>query len=122
MNVFNEPIIKNVTMNANINSAAIPIVNSFGYFVQAIYDGTPTGELKLQASGDKFDYASPVQPPTVANWNDIDDSEFTIDSAGITSWNVGEVAQYNYVRLVYIDASGGTSTAVLNVVFNAKGY
>lgn len=109
-------------MNTTIFSQAVPIVNSFGYFVQAAYTGTPTGTLKLQGSGDKFDYASPVQPPTPADWNDIKGSQFTISSAGICSWNAGAGTYYNYVRLVYTDTSGGTSTAVLNVIFNAKGY
>ena len=35
-------------------------------------------------------------------------------------WNVRDVA-YNYVRVVYIDASGGTSSATMNVIFNGKG-
>jgi hypothetical protein len=122
MNVFNDTIIRNAVMNTNISSPAIPIVNSFGYFVQAVYTGTPTGSLKLQGSGDPYNYASPVQPPVPTNWNDIDDSDFAIDSAGICSWNVAAVAQYNYVRLVFTDASGGASTAILNVTFNAKGY
>jgi hypothetical protein len=122
MNVFNVPVIENEVMNATIESDAIPIVNSFGYFVQAVYTGTPAGTLKLQGSGDKFDYASPVQPPVPANWDDIKGSEFTIDSAGVCSWNAGQGVYYNYVRLVYSDASGGSSTAILNVVFNAKGY
>lgn len=122
MNVFNERIITNVVMNTNIESAAIPIVNSFGYFVQAVYSGVPTGTLRLQASGDKFDYASPVQPPVPTNWNDIKGSQFSITSAGTCSWNVGAGTYYNYVRVLYVDSSSGLSSAILNVTFNAKGY
>ena len=121
MNVFNEPIITNAVMNHTISSAAIPIVNSFGYTVQAVYTGTPTGSLKLQGSNDKFEYVNAAQPQVPTNWNDIKNSSFSITSAGICTWNV-QGPFYNYVRLVFTDGSGGLSTAVLNATFNAKGY
>lgn len=121
MNVFNELIVKNAVMNANINSPAVPLVNIFGYAIQAVYTGTPNGVLKLQASADSFPYAqvSP-QPPTPQNWTDITGTSQTISSSGIFMWNI-DGAYYNYVRLVFTDSSGGTSTAVLNVTVNCKG-
>jgi hypothetical protein len=120
MNVFNEQIIVNATMNTTILSPAVPLVNLFGYTVQAVYAGNPNGSIKLQGSVDAFKYATPNQPEVPMNWNDIDRSNFVITSAGIYTWNVTN-AFYTFVRVVYTDASGGTSTGVLNVTINPKG-
>jgi len=120
MNVFNDPIVVNAVMNTTITSPAVPLVNTYGYAIQAVYVGVPTGTLKLQASADPFNYASPVQPPVPAHWTDIADSSFAVTGPGVYIWNVTG-AFYNYVRLVYTDSSGGTSTAVLNALINAKG-
>jgi|SRR5271166_1820208 len=119
MRQYNENIVLNAVMNATINSAPIPANQLYGYSVQAVYTGTPTGTLKLQASDDPF--TGNIQtsiPPT--NWVDIANSSFAISSAGAYMWNVSEV-MYNWARLVYTDSSGGTSTAVLNVTVNGKG-
>lgn len=107
-------------MNTTITSPAVPLINIYGYAVQAVYTGTPTGTLKLQVSADAFKYAGNPQPQAPTNWDDVPDSFFTIDSAGIYVVNVIG-AFYNFVRLVYTDASGGTSTAKLTAVINVKG-
>jgi hypothetical protein len=120
MNVFNEKIIDNAVMDENITSDAIPLVNMVGFCIQAVYTGTPTGTLKLQASADAFKYANASQPQAPTNWTDVGDSSESITAAGSTMWSVDAV-YYNFVRLVYTDTSGGLSTAVLNVRINAKG-
>lgn len=120
MNVANEQIITNVVMNANRVSAAIPVVNIYGYAIQATYTGTPTGTFKLQASADKFDYANPTQPPVPTHWTDISGSSQAVSAAGDFMWNVTGCF-YTYVRLVYTDGSSGASTAVLNARINIKG-
>jgi len=116
----NAPLVTNAVMNTTINSPAIQLDQIIGYAIQAVYTGTPTGTLKLQASNDPVKLAYDVNPQVPINWTDIADSDFTVTSAGIYTWNVTDVF-YTFVRLVYLDSSGGTSTAVLNANINFKG-
>lgn len=90
------------------------------YSIAAIITGTPNGTLKLQASNDPE--TNDTQPSTnvPTNWADIANSSFTVTTAGETMWNIQDVG-YNYVRVVYTDASGGTSTATMSIVYNGKG-
>lgn len=119
MRPFNEPIISNALMNANISSPGIPLAQTFGYAIQAVYTGTPTGTLKLQASNDPLgDLTNPNDQPT--NWEDISNSSQSISAAGSFLWNVTDV-MYTWVRLVFTDGSGGTSTARLSANINGKG-
>jgi hypothetical protein len=127
MRTFNKQISTAVPMNANSNSPYVQLKNIFMYSLAALVTGIPTGTIKLQASNDpetndtQTNITSGVAPavgPT--NWVDIADSAFALSAAGETMWNVRDVA-YNYVRVVYIDSSGGASTATMAIVFNGKG-
>lgn len=97
------------------------------YAMAAIITGTPTGTIQIQASNDpetndtQYNVAG-NRPPSTAptNWVTIANSPFSVTSAGESMWNVQAVG-YNYVRVQYIDSSGGTSTATMNIVFNGKG-
>lgn len=120
MQTGNKVFLTNVLMNTNITSEALPLPNIYGFAIQAVYTGTPGGTLKLQASVDAFKYASDVNPQVPVNWVDIADSSFIIDSAGIYVWNFTG-SFYTFVRLVYTDSSGGTSTARLTATLNVKG-
>jgi len=111
-------------MNANINGPAMQLKYMFGYSIQAEFTATPTGTLSLQGSADPEEMGPPVaigdpnyQPK---NWTTILNSPQTISTSGSYLWNVSDV-QYNWVRLVYVDSSGGTSTATLAATFNGKG-
>lgn len=127
MRTFNKPVASNVPLNANYNSPYVQLKNIYTYAMVALITGTPTGSLKIQASNDPetndTQYNTTAhQPPAVGptNWVDIANSSFAVNSAGETMWNVNFVG-YNYVRVVYTDASGGTSTATMNIIFNGKG-
>lgn len=120
MNVFNKQIVVNQAVNATVNSPAIPVVNTYGYAVQAVYTGTINGTIKLQASVDAFKYVNDNQPQVPTNWDDIANSSFVLSSAGVTVWNVTG-AFYTFFRVVFTDASGGTSTGHLTINANAKG-
>jgi ribulose 1,5-bisphosphate carboxylase large subunit-like protein len=120
MKSSNSPLVTNTVMNQDFQSPAVSLVNIYGYAIQAVYTGTPTGTLKLQVSVDPVKLANDVQPQVPTNWVDLADSAFSITSAGIYVWNV-ENTMYTFVRMAYIDASGGTSTAVLNANINIKG-
>lgn len=119
MNVYNKQIVANAVMNATITSSYYNVQQIFGVAIQAHYTGTPTGTFKLQASSDPAtSYNNGSNVP--ANWTDIAGSSQAVSAAGDFMWNVFD-QMYNWIRLVYTDGSGGTSTAVLNVTINAKG-
>lgn len=120
MRVYNKKIETSVTMNASFNSAALQLYQMYGFSIQAVWTGTPNGTFKLQCSSDPV---TQINTPPVAptNWSDVATSSQAVSAAGDYTWNVFEV-MYNWVRLVYTDASGGSSTAVLtSAVFNGKG-
>jgi hypothetical protein len=120
MRESNSTLVTNTVMNANIISPAVELVNIYGFAVQAVYTGTPTGTLKLQASNDAFKDVNAGIRQVPVNWTDIADSSFPITSSGVYIWNFNGCF-YSFVRLVYTDASGGTSTAVLNANIQIKG-
>lgn len=122
MRVYNTPLTLNTTvMNTTITSNGFSLYQIFGYSIQVVFTGTPTGTFKLQASSDPVPQADPLYPVPI-HWTDITDSPYSVTAAGDYMWNVSDV-QYNYVRLVYTDTSGGTSTAVITSArINAKGF
>ena len=115
-------------MNANINSQALQLENMFGYSIQIVFTGTPTGTFKLQASADPVTRANQtfgangVVTYAPTNWTDIANSSQAVSAAGNIMWNYNQLAGYNYVRVVYTDGSSGGSTAIITVAeFNGKG-
>lgn len=120
MRITNKQIESAASMGANITSEAVPLNQIYTFAIQAVYTATPTGTLKLQASCDPYINTMPTaELPT--NWTDIANSSISITAAGNYMWNVSDIG-YNWVRLVYTDGSGGTSTAALTVTFNGKGF
>lgn len=107
----------NVVLNTNINSLPVNLVSTYSYSLQIVWTGTPTGTFKLQASCDPAAGAQGFPGVAVynpVNFTDIPASSLAVTSAGTWLWN-GQDQAYNWVRLVYTDASGGTSTATLTV-------
>ena len=116
MNVYNKIIATNQAMNTNFTAAPDELYEMVGFAMQAVVTGTPTGTIKLQSSVDAINIVGgPV------NWADITGSSFSLSTSGVTTWNVTG-AFYNWVRAVYTDSSGGTSTATVTITFNAKSY
>ncbi len=127
MRTFNKQIATAVPMNAAYNSPYVPLRNIYTYSMAAIVTGAPTGTIVIQASNDPETNDTQINPtsgvaPAVGptHWVTIANSPFTLSTAGETLWNVNAVG-YNYVRVQYTDASGGTSTATMSIVFNGKG-
>lgn len=115
-------------MNATINSLALQLENMYGYAIQIVFTGTPTGSFKLQTSCDPVPKqnltigANGVITYTPINWTDLANSTFSVVAAGNVEWNYTGIAGYNYVRVVYTDSSSGASTAIITVAqFNGKG-
>jgi hypothetical protein len=107
-------------MNTTINSAPVPLYQTFAYAIQVVFTGTPTGTFSLQGSCDPIPQAR-VEEIVPTNWSTIINSSISVSAAGNLMWNVAEIG-YNYVRVVYTDTSGGTSTAIITAAnFNGKG-
>lgn len=130
MNAYYTPNIipANTVMNASINSAAIQLQNMFGFAIQVVFTGTPTGTFELEASCD------PVPPQNLVvringavtylptNWTMVESSSTSVSAAGSVFWNYASNVNWNYVRVQYTDTSGGTSTALITVAqVNCKG-
>jgi len=119
MQVYNNSIVSAQVMDTNITSSPYNVQQIYGVAIQAVWTGTPTGTFKLQASSDPATAFTGSQgAPT--NWTDVANSSYAVSAAGSYMWNVFDI-MYNWIRVVYTDSSGGTSTAVLNVRINAKG-
>lgn len=107
---FNIPIVTNGDMTTTINSSPVNLDSIVSYSLQAIFTGTPTGTLQLQASDDvPLDY-NPV------NWTIITDTISGVTTAGTYTVNVEQPA-YSWVRLQYIPTG---SSGTLNARINAK--
>lgn len=107
-------------LNATVDSMAMQIFELSMYAMQIVVSGTPTGNFRLQASNDPYPNPQPSQTYPI-NWTDVANSTFNVTEAGNVMWTV-QLPGYNYVRAVYTDTSGGTSTAtVTSSTFNAKG-
>jgi hypothetical protein len=123
MRVFNKQIATAVPMDTDSFSPAVPLRFILYYCIAAIVTGTPTGTIYLQASNDpETNDTMPdgTPAPQPVNWVTITNSPFVLSSSGETMWNVRDIG-YNYVRVGYTDASGGTSTATMTIIVNCKG-
>ena len=121
MRVFNKQIATDVPLNADYTSAYVPLKSIVLYTISANITGTPSGSIYLEASADpETNDSVPLSTAPPTNWAVIADSAFTVSAAGVSMWNVQAVG-YNYVRVVYVDGSGGTSAATMDIVFNGKG-
>jgi len=124
MKVTNKVIVPAGTvMNTTINSQAIDMQQLWGCAIQAVFTATPTGTFKIQASSDpatSYNSGNGQGANPIVNWTDVANSSYAVTASGNYMWNIFDVC-YNWVRLVYTDTSGGTSTATLMVQINAKG-
>lgn len=117
MRVYNKILKSNQLLNANITTDSMQLLDMVGYSIQVSITGTPNGTFKLQGSADKFSAQDAADATT---WVDISDSSVTVTTSGNFIINVTDVF-YNYVRVVYTDASSGASTATATITFNGKG-
>ncbi len=111
MKTYTAPMLGAATpvMNVNITTPAFQLKEVWGYAVQVVVTGTPTGTFSLQGSCDQM---ATVAAPT--NWTTISSSSQAVSAAGSFMWDITDVT-YNWVRLLYVDGSSGASTAVLRV-------
>lgn len=121
MRVSNDQVVTSQAMSGTgvINSDPIYLGHMAGVCIQAKWTGTPTGTFKLQCAVTKGENSANTPAVMPTDWQDIADSSYaTGGAAGTYTWNVRD-AFYNWIRVVYTNASG-TGT-LESVIFNAKG-
>jgi hypothetical protein len=113
-------------MSTTLNSVACQVYGSFAFSIQIFFTGTPTGSFKLQMSdypaytGVPNSGGSGLNVSPTTQWTDIANSTFTVTAAGNVAWDYSW-AGFNWVRVVYSDTSGGSSTAIItSSTFNSK--
>ena len=126
MQQYNKPNIipAGTVLNTTVNSQPMQLQNMLGYAIQIFFTGTPTGSFKLESSCDNsanFTATGGAATQfTPTHWTDIANSTFVVTAAGNVEWNT-TWDMGSFVRVVYTDTSGGTSTAVIaSATFNGK--
>jgi hypothetical protein len=119
MRIANTSLIASGNMTTALVSSAVELDHIYGLAVQAVYTGTPSGILKLQASCDvPAAYATAGTVPT--NWTDITGASVSISAAGTALINL-DGQHYNWVRLVFTPTLPGSNAGTLNARLNLKG-
>lgn len=104
--IYTIKIVTDGDMSSNVTSNVVDLSITNGYAIQAVWTGSPEGNLKLQISNDE------------ATWTDVAESVVaTGGTSGSTVW-LEPTAMYDKVRVVY-EATSGSGT--LNIKMNGKG-
>lgn len=119
---YNKAIYTAQSATNSFTSVAFQLERIYGYSIQAVYTGTINGSFKLQGSADPTgDFASPANATNIpTNWSDIAGTTNAVTTSGNYLWNMYDVG-YNWVRVVFTDNGGGTSTGTVAMRINAKG-
>lgn len=110
-------LLSGASMASSVTSNPLALDQMIGFAAQAVWVGTPTGTLKLQASSDSPVAQTQVSnggPDSITNWSDIANSSYSIaGSAGNYMWNVTDCF-FRYVRVIYT-RSGSTGSLSCSV-------
>lgn len=82
-------------MTGEVVSPAIQLDQDFGYSVQAVWTGSPTGTLQLEASNDQVTWIPVYNSPVEIAAED-----------GKIMWNAWGTTAYAWARLHYLSTSG----------------
>ena len=114
-------VLSSSSLAGNITSNPIPLDQIYGFAIQAVWTGVPTGTLKLQASSDSPSRQTQTSlggPDVITNWTDVANSSVALTgSSGNYMWNFTS-CMFRYVRLVYTSTSG---TGSITAEISAKG-
>jgi hypothetical protein len=107
-------------LDTTLYSTAMSLEKIYNFSLRVAYTGTPTGSFYLQGSNDPYAIPTPTNSNVPTNWSTIANSTFSVVAAGDVMWDYG-MSGFDYVRVVYTDSSGGTSTATItSSSFNGK--
>jgi hypothetical protein len=105
-------------LNHTFQSAWIPLAKVLSYGIQIQFTDTCSGAWTLQVSSDPVNQAlatgnltATLNAPVM--FNTLDNSSFTVSGGGTTGWNYELPPGYNWVRVSYVDSSGGSGTGTI---------
>lgn len=114
----NSLIIPSQVANLSINSTPVWADCIVRASVQAVVTGTVNGAIQLQVSNEQA-FGAPANQFVPTNWSDLG-SSIPLTSAGSYSIPLFE-SSYEYLRVVYADASSGSATGTVAVRIKSMG-
>jgi hypothetical protein len=119
MNHYTTTLVTSQPMNVTSTTTAHSLLNNNGHSIQAVYTGSSiNGTLSLSVSSDPIKPDSTTPP---ADFAPLLNSSTTVTGAGVFIWNITQ-PYYNWVQVVYTDASSGASNGLMTVSITAKDY
>lgn len=106
MKIFEYQLLIAGDMSGNVTSPSQQLTFMVACCIQAVFTGTPVGTLILQVSNDN------------TNWTTYTGSSATVNGAGNFAWLLADIG-YPWIRIVY---TAGSSTGLLNISVNGKGF
>lgn len=107
-------------LNQNLFGTFISLQTAFNFSIQIFFSGTPNGLFFLQGSDDPFLIPTSSATTVPIHWSNVANSVLSVAAPGDVLWNY-RMAGFDFVRPVFTDLSGGTSTAQITFSsFNGK--
>ena len=97
----NNPILTAGDMSTSLTSDIEDMTRKIWIAIQAVYTGSPVGDLTLEASNDKV------------TWTTVANSTVAVSGASSAMWNIQNCG-YSWLRLVYTRTSGTGSLTARN--------
>ena len=113
MRIQNEELTLDGTdMSANITSEPIWLAHIVNASIQAVYTGSPSGDLIVEASNDFGAKTNDVSNANITNWTAV--ATESLSGSGSTMFNLQDTG-YRWIRLRYTAGGSGTLSARYNV-------
>lgn len=112
-------ILTNETLDANLVSEVTGIAYHDNLAIQCNVTATANGSFSVQGSSDYVPPPQGVQnkPANAGNWVTL--GSLTVAGADVLLFDVNQCA-FPWIRLIFTDASGGTSNGTVNAYVSGK--
>lgn len=88
---------------------------------QIVTSDAVNGAFKVQASND-MPVGVAINAFVPTNWNDITSATVTLSGTGLVGLIPSQELSYAYLRIVFTDASGGTSAGSYSINMSSIGF
>lgn len=113
MQVYPKNLFNDIDLSlASTTSEVCDLNHMYGYSIQAVFTGTATGNIQVQACCDPAEFNQTFR---LTNWTTI--ATLPIAAPGTVIYN-SDAAYYRWLRIVYV-STGGTGAMDANI--NLKG-